>query len=377
MKIKSREPLGWKEHLIKQGDAAGGWIVRSAQYQMLQHPEGGRCMAFGIAQLDNGEVLLLGSWRAQGAKGEVSVSARSADAGDTWTDLTVIPDSPGRPMSLAYLGGPTLTYFSERRFYSHDYGRTWPERIAVQPSMFGDNWNNEGNPLVEPGAGGKPPRIAEIGFYFRPDYTTEKTMDATFRWSHDGGRTWTGEVQPPEWKWHARHEGKSWLRGISEGSLVRAADGSLVAALRLDIPPRYLDVGHDDSLEGTGISISRDDGKTWSPITELYDAGRHHAHLLRMDDGRLVMTMTVRVDVREGRLAGYRRGCDALVSSDNGVTWNLGRRIILDDYELYDGKKWYNGECGHLYSTLLSDGRIITAHTNYLTGGISLIRWAP
>lgn len=66
-----------------------------------------------------------------------------------------------------------------------------------------------------------------------------------------------------------------------------------------------------------------------------------------------------------------------MISKDNGLTWNLDNRIILDEYEFYDGRKWFNGECGHLYSVLLDDGRVITAHANYLTKGASLIRWSP
>lgn len=60
-----------------------------------------------------------------------------------------------------------------------------------------------------------------------------------------------------------------------------------------------------DSLEGTGVSVSRDDGRTWSPVQALFEAGRHHAHLLTMPNGDIVMTMTVRADVRDRRLASY------------------------------------------------------------------------
>jgi len=81
------------------------------------------------------------------------------------------------------------------------------------------------------------------------------------------------------------------------------------------------------------------------------------------------------VDVRGGELASYRRGCHIVISKDNGLKWQ--QQIILDEYEYYDGKRCFNGECGHLYSALLDDGRVITAHANYLTKGASLIRWSP
>jgi len=184
-------------------------------------------------------------------------------------------------------------------------------------------------------------------------------------------------VEPQEWRWQETYEGKTYTRGVSEGSLVRAANGWLVAALRTDMPVRYLDQPNDDSLEGTGVSVSEDNGKTWTPIKLLFDAGRHHAHLLAMPNGDIVMTVTVRDDVRDGKLASYRRGCEAIVSHDNGLTWDLDHRYVLDEFEFYDAEKWYDGECGHLYSTLLDDGSVLTVHNNYLTMGMTLIKWRP
>ena len=69
--------------------------------------------------------------------------------------------------------------------------------------------------------------------------------------------------------------GKCWLRGVSEGAIVRADNGNLVAALRSDMPPRYFDEPHDDSLEGNfsleAIDPSIVGGKsyeTWRMIDE-------------------------------------------------------------------------------------------------------------
>jgi hypothetical protein len=87
------------------------------------------------------------------------------------------------------------------------------------------------------------------------------------------------------------------------------------------------------------------------------------------------MTLIVRDDVQGGKLASYRRGCDALISHDHGLTWNLDRRIVLDEFEFFDGVKWYNGETGHHASTVLDDGSILTAYGKYITKGVNLIRW--
>jgi hypothetical protein len=199
-----------------------------------------------------------------------------------------------------------------------------------------------------------------------------------FRRSRDGGRTWADEVAPPQWKFDAEYNGKTWQRGVSEGAIARAANGDLVAALRTDMPPRYFDGPHDDSLEGTAVSISRDDGKTWSPMQFLFDAGRHHANLQRLPGGDLVMTLVVRDDIRDGKLASHRRGCDALVSRDNGLSWGLDRRYELDvfDYSRPDGY-WVDGQCGHVGAVTLDDGSVISAYGNYRLGAAVLVKWKP
>lgn len=56
---------------------------------------------------------------------------------------------------------------------------------------------------------------------------------------------------------------------------------------------------------------------------------------------------------------------------DNGLTWDVLQRYVFDEYEFYDGKWWFNGECGHLYSTLPDDGSILTAHGNHWMKGVS------
>lgn len=378
------EILGWKAHGIKEGDGQGGWTVRPAEYQILHHPDGLWTPPFGLAQMDNGEIILMGSHRGEDRK-ERTVFTFSADYGDTWSDFEMIPDSTAqRPTLLASLGGGGLRFVSDQRYWSSDYGRTWCETMPRD-----DVKGYEGNPLVEYDETGRAVRMAEIGYPGLPEAGwPQGAFTAIFRWSDDGGRTFRDSVSPTAWRYTETVAGVTYERGASEGSVVRAHNGWLVAALRTDIPARYLapyldteghgeGVYYDDSLEGTGVSISQDDGQTWSPVQVLFEAGRHHAHLLAMPNGDLVMTLTVRVDVRDGTLASYRRGCDALISTDHGLTWNLDRRIILDEYEFFDGNKWFNGECGHLCSLLLDDGRILTAHANYLTKGMSLIRWQP
>ena len=50
------------------------------------------------------------------------------------------------------------------------------------------------------------------------------------------------------------------------------------------------------------------------------------------------MTLIEREDILPGEsvLNSYMRGLDALVSHDNGLTWNLDRQITLDEFNYYN-----------------------------------------
>ncbi len=379
----------WQEHTIRQGDGKGGWIARPALRQILKHPDADHTMPFGLVQMPNGEVAILCSrekQRAQGGKTFEPIIAFSKDGGATWSDFAVIPKTGGRPQYLEWLGGGRLSFITEvfdqgarpQRIFSNDYGRTWTETVDHPLTKTGMAFGMEGNGWVDRNADGNAKAILELGWHYAPGKSHPKD-DATvvFRRSVDGGKTWIDEVAPPQWKFTMEHNGKKWLRGVSEGSIVRAANGDLVAALRSDMPPRYFDGPNDDSLEGTSISISHDDGKTWSEMQFLFDAGRHHANLQRMANGDLVCTLVVRDDVRDGKLASHRRGCDAVISKDNGRTWNLDRRYELDAYDFLraDGY-WVDGVCGHVGATVLSDGHMLSVYGRYRDGAC-LIKWKP
>ena len=346
---------GWKPHLIRQGDGQGGWILEETQYQILQWQQfRGWNGGYGVAQMDNGEVVVMGTcdpgkslWYGGGG-GEKTVIAFSKDRGDTWTELERVGDLTGRPMMLAALGGGNLTFVTGRRHFSADYGRTWTESVSVPPASNGGSWCVEGNPLVDRDEQGKVTRMAETGWNYGSGKAPGHPGYGFIRWSEDGGRTWTDETQPSTWLWEETYEGETYQRGVSEGGLVRADNGWLVAALRTDMPAYYINRPHSDQMEGTGISISQDNGQSWSPIQVLFQGGRMHATLVKVPDGDLVLTVTVRHDIEDGELASYRRGCEAVVSHDNGLTWDLERKYILDEWEFYDSFSPVVGQCGHL-----------------------------
>ena len=391
----SAKSPGWRPHPIRVADGKGGWVYKESQCQILQGPQKGWTSGFGIVQMDNGEVVLMATndpgkslWYG-GGEGERTVIAFSHDGGENWSEFEELSEpnkvdcNEVRPMLVAYLGNGLLTYKTGwiygRRHFSKDFGHTWEQPIVDPPVANGAGIGGEGNPLVERHEDGTV-HIAEIGYNLGApgrSYDVRQPEHGFFRWSHDGGRTWEAEINPPNWYWDDTHNGKTWTRGISEGSLVRAKNGTLVASIRTGIPARGVEGPHNDQLEGTGISISKDNGQTWSPIHFLYKTGRMHGHLLRLPNDDLLLTMTLRANVMEGKLLSYRRGCEAVISRDNGLTWDLNNKYILDEWEFHDAHNSSVGQCGHLCATLLDDGSVLTIHNNYLTMGITLIKWKP
>jgi len=230
--------------------------------------------------------------------------------------------------------------------------------------------------MVDRDEAGVATRIAAFGLMEPlPDKHPVEGATGGIQWSLDAGREWTNKVCPAGWRWQEEHEGRFYNRGTLEGSLVRAANGWLVGAFRTDAHPKYFS-GHDDNHCGIGTSVSKDNGLTWSSVQLVFEAGKHHTHLLCMPDGTLVMTYAVRLDVAEGRLASYGRGCGALLSYDNGLTWDTDHEYLLHHFDFSDGTP-LGYCCGHAYSAILQDQSILTCYGNLTTKGACLIRWRP
>ncbi len=365
----------WQPHQVKRGDGRGGHILLPAQRQTLKIPAVQRLLPFGLVQMDNGEVAILASREVPGLF--QPVIAFSSDGGNTWSDFLEVPGQ-GRPLNLTYLGKGNLSYIiGNARRFSSDYGRTWIESVPLPLPKAGKTWHVEGNACVDRDAKGAALKVMESGWHLKSGKTYRDGMVAVFRHSLDGGRSWQGEVLPPQWQQCLTVKSKQ-LCGAGESAIVRAKNGWLIAALRTGMPKMYFKQPNNDHLTGTGVSISKDDGKTWSELNVLYTAGRHHANLQRLPNGDLVMSLICRCDIRTGdRLDTHMRGADALVSRDNGLTWNLDKRYTLDEFEYYKQSNWLDGQCGHIGAVALQDGSIITAYGKYNTSQAVLIKWRP
>lgn len=143
--------------------------------------------------------------------------------------------------------------------------------------------------------------------------------------SKDDGLTWQWLAEIPA------REGDDPVKSYHELHAVEAADGTLVAHIR----------NHNKQHAGWTLQTeSKDGGKSWSePHPVCFGLP---SHLLRLRDGRLLMTY------------GHRRppfGNQARLSSDHGKTWS--EAIILSG----DGK---GGDLGYPSTVELGDGSLLT-----------------
>jgi len=133
--------------------------------------------------------------------------------------------------------------------------------------------------------------------------------------SPDDGKTW-GEPAALDEKQYR-----------NETALLHLGNGKWLAAARISELQLY---------------ASEDDGKTWRARGPLTTASQHPGHLLRLRDGRLLLSYGNRT---------ADRGVDVRFSRDEGRTWSAPLRVA--DFQ---------GDGGYPSSVQLADGQVLTAY---------------
>lgn len=274
---------------------------------------------------------------------------------------------------FTYLGeGKILARGDKKRVISTDYGMTWEKHQDVPVMPGEENRGGVANGTFGPDLVDKDPKTGKILRLSESIFH----HTAYLRFSYDCGLTWPTSIKVP------------W---ISETALLRAGNGDIIAATRTDGTASIPDPdapydwkrvgGEQDFYSGLGIHISKDNGYTWSPVNKLFEFGRHHAGLVLMPNNDIVMTYVVRLgyDDSPGGLPNY--GIEAVVSHDNGNTWDIEHRYILDTWH----GEWQEPNILRLmapnetYTNLMPDGSLITAIGKGFPGGrrgVQLIRWS-
>ena len=296
-----------------------------------------------------------------------AVIMTSTDYGASWSEPRYMRvDEKGEPtlgmgVGLAYMGAGRVVVSFERTLsaaVSRDYGESWPEDMTFPlpnehkgpPATVGC-WDPM---LVE-----RSPKSDEITRLTMTSWRMDNPSNAHgggapysqgfIFWSTDEGLTWSEPLRVPEWQ------------GVSEVALTRARNDDLIAACRTDIPA-YFPGESLDHYEGLGVSISRDNGSTWSSVNKLYDWGRHHPCIVVMPDGDVVMTYVVRKGYINAPDGFPQFGIEAVVSSDNGETWDLDHKYILASWKgnrTGQNAWWASSQCTS--TVVLPDGTLLTA----------------
>jgi len=360
MTMSSETQGKWQPHIVRQIKVEGGIAELPAQRQIVTESWNRVVRHPTLCYMEDRDRLLMVVNRDYP---EEATLIFSDDHGANWTEPRwVRADDEGQPdtglgLTANYLGhgkcilGAGPTEDETVRWFSSDYGQTWGNPIPIPPASNDNPWYQWHPYLVDRDPEtGEVIRLAETGANHEGEGWPEGTSVAFIRFSYDEGNTWTEDIRPPQWE------------GFNEVALCRAANGDMVAALRTHLPPWY--GGNLDWFCGLGVSISQDDGQTWSEVAMLYTWGRHHASMVTMPNGEIVMTYIVRLSYPPDERGFPQFGIEAIVSRDNGRTWDIGHRFILDKWSgsLKGTKDFF--WCGPQTTStiLLPDGCLLTAY---------------
>jgi len=351
-----------------------------------------------IAQLKNGELLIVAFCFGGLASNELPKDApyleravfwRSKDGGRTWGPREERMDVHGREFSLNVLADGTLImpchflandaankagYTHSKVFRSTDQGKTWTES-RIGPEGFPEKAQTATDwTVVEIPDSDQPGRtLAQFGVSMQ---SGGKLAPAhVFLWrSRDSGATWDKALVPDTDQW-------SDVDGFfSQSTSYRAASGALLHPVRVDATGPHWKLPASAGAENrsgdqddrTMLWKSTDNGRTWRRHKDggrFGTYGEMYPRFLRLADGRLLLTFTVRSNSTDGNPLGVR----ALISPDDGETWDFTHdRIVLSDRN-------HGASGGGFGNTVqLQDGTLVSCYSYRGEDGktrVEAVRW--
>jgi hypothetical protein len=350
-------PVGWQKHTVVRVNGAGEPLRLDARFNLVSGPYQRTNMQMPslVYMPEKKRLLLTAEFGPPRVK---TIVITSDDFGATWTPRRWLhTDAAGNPdvdmsVGTTYLGGGLVETSPEEanRIFSRDYGDTWTEIYPVPKNAAGRTLYHWDPLLVDKDKSGKIIRLAE-GRWTETGHDRndpgKKYSQAYIWFSEDVGKTWSEATPVSQWY------------GVNELALVRAKNGDIIAGCRTDNPVRFTDI--QDMWSGVGISISKDNGKTFSEINRLYEYGRHHPSFVVMPNGDIVMVYVVRCGYTNTAEGLWRFGIEAIVSKDNGKTWDLDNKYILAWWTgKCTGANWWWGLPQSTATVLLPDGSLLT-----------------
>jgi hypothetical protein len=310
-----------------------------------------------LARLQNGDLLIVGFCYGGLPSNELAAGKpyveraiffRSRDDGKTWMPREERNDIHGREFALTVLSDGSIimpchflsndafnrsghTY--SKIFRSGDNGKTWSEtRIGPEPfparSATMSDWTAFEVP--DPQRPGK--LLACIGVSI--SHGKQLAPKNTFLWtSRDGGQNWNRVLQPDTRNWID-------VDGFFCQSVTYVGERNrLLHVVRVDrsgphwkLPVRPGEtLATNDNADRSMLWISRDAGHSWKKHKDggrFGTYGEMYPRFLKLADGRLLLTFTV----RSGSTDGYGLGIRAIVSRDDGDSWDFRHdRLVISD----------------------------------------------
>lgn len=340
------------------------------------HKKSGRYVAWPmISKTASGELLVVFSGDREGhvcPYGKTFLM-RSADDGQSWSEPELVNDSPldDRDAGLCVCPDGTLivSWFTT---WCNPADETlpaaWREHLSKIPPETVAQWTREGatdsdtvkrghwirrstdngrsweEPIAVPGTAPHGPNALADGrlvFVGNEGYRrSDKSSAISCAESLDMGKTWQVIARISMFP-DAEPSDEGGVRYLGEPHVVEVADGHLLGMARHEEQP-YV----EGRLSGRLWQFdSFDGGHTWSAPRETEILGKP-PHLLRLKDGRIVVTYSY-------RHAPY--GERACVSADGGKTWDYQNEIVLRD----DGP---NSDLGYPATVECADGSLLSVY---------------
>lgn len=145
--------------------------------------------------------------------------------------------------------------------------------------------------------------------------------------------------------YRSRDDGRAWGNPVA---LDDSENCNETALLRLDGQKWLAATRCHGKARGLRLYKSNDDGRTWTFQSQLTNGDLYPAHLMRTNDGRVLLAYGNR---------SANKGIDIMTSSDGGTTWSEPRRIAN-----------FEGDGGYPASIQRKDGRILTLFYAQKTG---------
>ena len=372
----------WQEHEVYQYNGVDAdWSILPAKFQVISESWNRKVACPYLVYMPEKDRVLMGIGFCDYPKGPKKwhgMLLSSDNHGTTWTNPRYLHTNKQGEPDTGPIGG--LTYIDQGHllvdtgtstWYSSDYGQVWSDPVPISPTQEGGHWYGEKRYVDIDPTTGKATTLWGSGWSKVPD---ADSVQAYLRYSNDGGRTLSPSLMVPQWF------------GVNEVRLIRAANGDLVAAGRIAPPEKYK--GRLDHYAGLGVSISKDNGRTWSRMDILYEWGRHHQSMVLLPNGHIVMSHVVRLGYTDADDGLPRFGVEAIVSRDHGQTWDLDHKYILAIWKgNKTGENYWWSSSQRSTSILLPNGSILTGFgTGYRNqdhpGGfaprdIAVVHWRP